>query len=119
MDFPDSMVGFGTRQPARLSAARSGRSPDRGAAVNTPNPAEEFTVRFPDPGRAPERCAEVQVHATVNPETNTITFELPDKTQTTLDVVTARALQMILWEGVFGSLQPNGPRLRVERRSQH
>jgi hypothetical protein len=22
---------------------------------------------------------------------------------------------MILWEGVFGSLQPSGPRLRVER----
>jgi hypothetical protein len=45
----------------------------------------------------------------------TITYELPDKTRTTLDVVTARALQMLLWEGVFGSLRPSGPHLQVER----
>jgi hypothetical protein len=86
--------------------------------VNTPNPAEEFTVRFPDPAWHPDRCSEVQVHATIDRDTKTITYELPDKTRATLDVVTARALQMILWEGVFGSLQPNGPRLLLERRPQ-
>lgn len=76
---------------------------------------EEFTVRFPDPTSEPDHPAEVQVRGTVDHDTKTITYELPDSTRTTLDVVTARALQMILWEGVFGSLQPSGPRLRVER----
>ncbi len=80
-----------------------------------PAPFEEFTVRFPDPN-APAGGREVVVRGTVDHTTKTITFELPDHTSTTLDVVTARALQMILWEGVFGALQPTGPRLRVERR---
>jgi hypothetical protein len=79
-----------------------------------PAPREEFTVRIPDPDGPPG--AELVVRATVDQRTKTITFELPDQTSTTLDVVTARALQMILWEGVFGALQPTGPRLRVERR---
>lgn len=75
---------------------------------------EEFTVRIPDPDGLPG--TELVVSATVDQRTKTITFELPDHTVATLDVVTARALQMILWEGVFGALQPTGPRLRVERR---
>jgi hypothetical protein len=82
--------------------------------VIAPVPFEEFTVRIPDPDGPPG--AELVVRATVDQRTKTITFELPDHTSTTLDVVTARALQMILWEGVFGALQPTGPRLRVERR---
>jgi hypothetical protein len=82
----------------------------------TPAPFEEFTVRFPDPSSGPHGESEQVVRATVDHVTKTITFELPDHTSTTLDVVTARALQMILWEGVFGALQPTGPRLRVERR---
>ena len=79
-----------------------------------PVPREEFTVRIPDPDGLPG--AELVVRASVDQRTKTITFELPDHTTATLDVVTARALQMILWEGVFGALQPTGPRLRVERR---
>ena len=77
-----------------------------------PTPYEEFVVRFPDPN---DGDADLVVRGTVDHTTKTITFELPDHTHTTLDVVTARALQMILWEGVFGALQPTGPRLRVER----
>lgn len=30
-------------------------------------------------------------------------------------MVTARALYMILWEAVYGSLEPAGPYLRLER----
>jgi hypothetical protein len=82
----------------------------------TPAPFEEFTVRFPDPRGGPGGQSELVVRGTVDHVTKTITFELPDHTSTTLDVITARALQMILWEGVFGALQPTGPRLRVERR---
>src|SRR5258705_4055800 len=88
--------------------SRNGRS-------NPPVPIENFTVRFPNPSGQPGDLTEVQVRATVDHATETITFELPDRTRTTLDVVTARALQMILWETVFGSLHPSGPRLRVER----
>jgi hypothetical protein len=79
------------------------------------NPArfEQFTVRFPGPVGAGD--VEAVVRGTVDHVAKTITFELPDHTSTTLDVLTARALQMILWEGVFGALQPTGPRLRVER----
>lgn len=77
-----------------------------------PTPYEEFVVRFPDPN---DGESDLVVRGTVDHATKTITFELPDHTRTTLDVVTARALQMILWEGVFGALQPTGPRLRVER----
>jgi hypothetical protein len=83
--------------------------------MKPPGPPEQFTVRFPDPASEPGEPSEVQVRGTVDHDTKTITYELPDNTRTTLDVVTARALQMILWEGVFGSLQPSGPRLRVEK----
>ena len=82
----------------------------------TPAPTEEFTVRFPGPINGSGCQSELVVRGTVDHTTKTITFELPDHTITTLDVVTARALQMILWEGVFGALQPTGPRMRVERR---
>jgi hypothetical protein len=84
--------------------------------MTTPAPFEEFIVRIPYPSSEPGDPSEQVVRATVDHVTKTITFELPDQTSTTLDVVTARALQMILWEGVFGALQPAGPRLRVERR---
>jgi hypothetical protein len=78
-------------------------------------PVDVFTVRFPDPGDERDEPAEVQVQCTVDHVAKTITYQLPDGTRTTLDVVTARALQMILWGAVFGSLQPSGPHLRVER----
>lgn len=89
------------------------RGLDRYGGVTAPDPDEEFMVRFPT--AEPDHCAELRVCATVDRNARTITYELPDKTRTTLDVVTARALQMILWEAVFGSLQPNGPRLSLER----
>ncbi|GIH17741.1 hypothetical protein Raf01_59130 [Rugosimonospora africana] len=102
----------------RRPAARSRSGTDGRAAVSAPDRADELVVRFPAPASKPERSAELRVQATVDRDAKTITYELPDKTRTTLDVVTARALQMILWEGVFGSLQPNGPRLLLER-TQH
>ncbi|GIH20220.1 hypothetical protein [Rugosimonospora africana] len=95
--------------------ANDRRGLDGHAAVNAPDPADELMVRFPAPAAEPNHGADLWVHATVDRDAKTITYELPDKTRTTLDVVTARALQMILWEGVFGSLQPDGPRLCVER----
>jgi hypothetical protein len=91
------------------------RERDGSGAVNGPDLADEFVVSLCDPASEPDRCAQPRVHATVDHDAKTITYELPDKTRTTLDVVTARALQMVLWEGVFGSLQPQGPRLRLER----
>jgi hypothetical protein len=83
--------------------------------MNQPGPIEEFTVCFPNPTGDPAEPTELRVRGTVDQVAKTITFELPNGARTTLDVVTARALQMILWEGVFGSLHPSGPRLRVER----
>jgi hypothetical protein len=74
---------------------------------------ESFTVRIPH--QVDGTMPDVEVCAIVDHRTKTITMELPDGTRAELDVVTARALQMILWEAVFGALQPTGPRLRVER----
>lgn len=73
---------------------------------------DEYRVRFPHPTGEP---TEVQVRATVDRTEKTITYELPDHTRATIDVVTARALHMILWESVYGSLEPNGPFLQLEK----
>ncbi len=83
--------------------------------MNLLDPYDEFTVRFPDPNGVPGERGEVEVRGLVDRVKMTITYVLPDNTRATLDVLTARALQMILWEGVFGSLHPTGPRLKVER----
>ncbi|MGH3737850.1 MAG: hypothetical protein ACRDT6_19895 [Micromonosporaceae bacterium] len=56
-----------------------------------------------------------EVRATVDRHRAAITVELPDGSRTTLDVVTARALYMVLWESVYSSLEPSGPYLRLER----
>lgn len=80
--------------------------------MNEPATLHEYRVRFPHPDGA---HSEVQVHGTVDRIHKTITYELPDSTRATLDVVTARALQMILWESVYSSLEPSGPLLRVEK----
>jgi hypothetical protein len=83
--------------------------------TDMPRPMDVLTVSFCDPGGDPARGCDRQVRGTVNHAQNTITYELPDRTRATLDVVTARALQMILWEAVFGSLHPSGPFLQVEK----
>jgi hypothetical protein len=75
-------------------------------------PHDVLTVRFPDPSGGP---VEVEVRGIIDHERQTITYELPEGTRATLDVITARALQMILWEGVFGALRPTGPRMSVDR----
>ncbi|MBO0867099.1 MAG: hypothetical protein J2P15_00900 [Micromonosporaceae bacterium] len=79
--------------------------------MDAPLPHDVLTVRFPDPTGG---SAEVEVRGIIDHDRQTITCELPEGTRTTLDVITARALQMILWEGVFGALRPTGPRMSVE-----
>lgn len=80
--------------------------------MSEPSPQHEYSVRFPDPAGSP---AEVQVHATVDLPTRTITVALPDQTRATVDVVTARALHMLLGGAVYGSLHPTGPHPRLEK----
>jgi hypothetical protein len=90
---------------------RAGRE-QRGDKMNHSATLDEYRVRFPNPV-----CdsTEIEVRATVDRIGKTITYELPDNTRATIDVVTARALHMILWESVYGSLEPNGPFLRLEK----
>lgn len=57
----------------------------------------------------------IPVRSTVDLRENTLTIELPDGARSTVDVVAARALYMILADAVYGSLEPSGPYLRVER----
>lgn len=59
--------------------------------------------------------ATIPVRSTVDLSDNTLTIELPDGTRSTVDVVAARALYMMLFDAVYGSLEPTGPYLRVER----
>lgn len=55
------------------------------------------------------------MRAAVDLAAQTVTVELPDRTRTTLDVVTARALQMVLAAAVYSSLRPVGPYLVLDR----
>ncbi len=71
----------------------------------------EFRVCFPDPPAENRN----EVRATVDRPARTITYQLPGGARTTVDVVTARALCMLLHEAIFGALHPHGPKLRVER----
>ncbi|MGH2604364.1 MAG: hypothetical protein ACRDJ9_33870 [Dehalococcoidia bacterium] len=68
----------------------------------------EYRIRLDDTGH------EV-VRATVDRPAQTITLELPNGLRDTIDVVTARAVCMLLHEAVYSSLEPVGPFLRVER----
>lgn len=67
---------------------------------------------FPDPA---DPGADIEVRATVDRAARTVTVDLPDRTRTTLDAVTARAVSMLLSDAVYGSLDSIGPRLHVER----
>lgn len=103
-----------TDRPANLSTRFDARTPQphtlECTGMDQPVTLDEYRVRFPTPdGQA------VEVRGTVDRTGKTVTYELPDHTRTTVDVVTARALQMILSESVFGSLHPSGPHLRVEK----
>lgn len=68
----------------------------------------------PAPGSAPG-AAEAEVHCFVDLVEETITFALPDGTRGTLDPVGARALTSMVFEALYNSLRPNGPRLTVEK----
>lgn len=72
-----------------------------------------YRVRFPDPGDAAGDPVEVRVTADLVEKT--VTTVLPGRPPSTIDVVTARALSMLLGQAVFGSLEPTGPELRVEK----
>lgn len=80
--------------------------------VHNPADRHAYRVRFPDPS---DPAVDVEVRATVDRTTRTVTVDLPDRTRTTLDAVTARAVSMLLSDAVYGSLDSVGPRLRVER----
>ncbi len=57
----------------------------------------------------------VAARGTVDLLARTLTIEFPDATRSTVDVVGARALYLLLGEAVYGSLEPSGPYLRLER----
>ncbi|MQA24849.1 MAG: hypothetical protein GEU94_05125 [Micromonosporaceae bacterium] len=71
----------------------------------------EYRIRFRIDGDGAER----QVLAVADGRAQTITVELPDGVRVTIDVVTARAVYMLLHEAVYSSLEPTGPLLRLER----
>lgn len=58
----------------------------------------------------------VRAHATVDCSTGTVTYELGYHRET-LDVVDARAVDMVLSEAVYRDLTPTGPTLRLEKNS--
>lgn len=82
-----------------------------------PESVHEYRVRFPRPVDGPGPFEEVSVRVTVDLGRRTIRMNLPGQPEAVLDVVTARALSMLLWTAVFASLQPSGPHLRVERKT--
>ncbi|MGA8113861.1 MAG: hypothetical protein WCA46_09385 [Actinocatenispora sp.] len=55
------------------------------------------------------------VRATVDLDSATLAVQVPDGPRISIDVVTARALYMLLGEAVYCSLAPTGPFLRLER----
>ncbi|MGH3738934.1 MAG: hypothetical protein ACRDT6_25545 [Micromonosporaceae bacterium] len=69
----------------------------------------EYLVRRADAG-----CA-VQLRGVVDRPAGTVIVELPGGDRVALDVVTARALHMLLAEVIYGALEPSGPYLRLER----
>lgn len=72
----------------------------------------EYRVLLGDP-------AERGVYATVDRQAQTITLDVPEPdgatARVTVDVVTGRALYMAVSAAVYGSLDPCGPWLRIER----
>jgi hypothetical protein len=67
-----------------------------------------YRIRWVDGG------TEYLVVATAHPRVGTVTVELPDAQSFVADVVTARAIPMILSHIVYAVLRPEGPLLRVE-----
>lgn len=62
---------------------------------------------------------EVRLRAVVDCDTSTVTYELRDGTRFTVDVVDARALDMVSSEAVYRDLAPTGPTLRLDRNNGH
>ncbi|MGH3734474.1 MAG: hypothetical protein ACRDT6_02455, partial [Micromonosporaceae bacterium] len=81
----------------------------RGRAMST---LHEYRVR-----PVAEEPTPVLVRVVVDLPAKTLTVEWASGARATFDVVTARALYMALSEAVYGSLEPEGPYLRVESNS--
>ncbi|MQA24013.1 MAG: hypothetical protein GEU94_00775 [Micromonosporaceae bacterium] len=73
----------------------------------------EYRIRFRIDGDVGER----QVRAVADCRAQTITVELPNGARATVDVVTARAVCMLLHETIYSALEPTGPLLRLEHNS--
>lgn len=80
-------------------------------------PVHEYRVRFSHPSGPSDSPAELRT--TVDVAAQRITVDLPGQATMTVDVVTARALSMLLWNAVFGSLHPAGPQLSIEKNTGH
>lgn len=83
--------------------------------MNGLTPVHRYRVRVPDPAQLTDTLARAEV--CVDLVGKTVTTTLPGHPPITVDVVTARALSMLLWHAVFGSLEPSGPELRIEKDS--
>ncbi|MGH3449782.1 MAG: hypothetical protein ACRDQW_03450 [Haloechinothrix sp.] len=95
--------------------ARRARQPTPGVRA-TEKPGDgrtlrEYRIRF----QLDDEPSEWQVRAVADCRARTVTVELPDVCRVTFDVVTARAVCMLLHEAVYSALEPTGPYLRLER----
>ncbi len=72
----------------------------------------EYRARFDHPAG---NGAEVELRVTVDQTDRTITWHVPDRPPVILDAITGRALSMLLRDGVYFSLTPDGPTVRMER----
>lgn len=87
--------------------------------MNDAAAVHRYRVRIPGTEDGPDTPATVEVRATVDVTAGTVSFAIADQPRATADAVTARALSMVLWHAVFGSLRPNGPQLNVEKNTGH
>ncbi len=69
-----------------------------------------YRARFADP--AGDGDAELRL--TVDRIARTLTYHLPARPAVTVDLPTARALSMLLRDGVYFSLTPDGPTVWME-----
>jgi hypothetical protein len=74
--------------------------------------ATKFRVRWED-----ANGFERQVTAAANIPDRTVSLALPSGDVVTVDVVTARAVGMLVSHVVYGPLEPEGPYLSVEYRT--
>ncbi len=72
----------------------------------------EYRARFDAPDGDDD--GEVELRAAVDRATRTITCRVPGQPTLTLDLPAARALSMLLRDGVYFSLTPDGPTVRMD-----